>query len=294
MNELILRIKQALEKINDCDYLIIGAGAGLSTSAGLVYDGKRFFENFDDFHKKYGINDMYTASFYPFETKEELWAQWARHINVNLYKMPSTELYQQLFALIKEKEYFVLTTNVESQFEKSGFPKDKIFEVQGNYAYLQCAKRCHDKLYENKKIISKMIFNTNDCKIPSSLIPKCNVCGGDMDINLRHNDMFVEDEKWFKAKKRYTDFLQKSNGKSIVFLELGVGFNTPGIIRYPFEKLTYQNPNATLIRFNKDYPSGTNENVTKTISFDEDIASVVCELLSGRNKDGNANNTMYA
>jgi NAD-dependent SIR2 family protein deacetylase len=281
LTEYKKRIKQAIAAIQAAEYILVGAGAGLSDAAGLTYSGKRFFDNFADFHTKYGFTDMYSASFYPFETPEELWAHWARHISVNRYEAPPAKLYIQLLEIVKAKDFFVITTNVESQFEKAGFLKDKIFEVQGNYAYLQCAKSCHDKLYYNESIVSEMLKNTVDCRIPSNLIPQCPICGGCMDVNLRHNDAFVEDKIWLEAQERYSDFLQTISGKRIVLLELGVGFNTPGIVRYPFEQLTYQNPDATLIRFNRDYPLGASDNKAKTISFDEDISKVIVELLHG-------------
>jgi NAD-dependent SIR2 family protein deacetylase len=168
---------------------------------------------------------------------------------------------------------------VEAQFAKAGFPQKKIFATQGDYAYLQCAKACHDKMYYNEELVKQMLAETRDCKIPSVLVPKCPVCGCDMDVNLRHNDLFVQDEKWYDACKRYKNFLNRTTGGKIVFLELGVGFNTPGIIRYPFEQKTYQNPDAVLVRINKDYPMGAKENVHKTIAFDEDMQMITDALL---------------
>ncbi|URZ17824.1 Sir2 silent information regulator family NAD-dependent deacetylase [Clostridium felsineum] len=273
------RVKQAKEVIKNSEYILIGGGSGLSSAAGLTYTGKRFEENFSDFIEKYGITDMYAGTFYPFKTDEELWAHWARHIDVNRYQMPVTDLYKEILRLVKDKKYFVISTNVESQFVKSGFPKEKVFEVQGDYSYLQCARACHDKLYYNEKLIKEMVLKTKNCKIPFELIPKCPVCGGKMDVNLRHNDYFVQDEAWYKADKNYDEFLNKVGNKNIVLLEFGVGFNTPGIIRYPFEKMTYSNKNATLIRFNRDYPLVMKENEEKSISFDEDIMQVIQYLL---------------
>ncbi|TZE81886.1 Sir2 family NAD-dependent protein deacetylase [Calorimonas adulescens] len=273
------RLIAAKKAIENADSVLIGAGAGLSAAAGLTYSGKRFTDNFSDFIEKYGIEDMYSATFYPFKTQEELWAHWARHIDVNRYSQAATKLYMDLFRLVQEKEYFVITTNVESQFEKAGFPKDKIFEVQGNYAYLQCAKGCHDKLYYNEELIKEMAAHTKDCKIPSYLVPKCPVCGGLMDVNLRKNNYFVQDENWYQANNRYDEWLKKNYKKRIIFLELGVGFNTPGIIRYPFEQMVYSNKKSTLIRFNRDYPLGMKENIQRTISFDEEMQMIVTALL---------------
>lgn len=275
MENLKQRVIQAQHAIERSEYILIGGGAGLSAAAGLTYSGKRFTDNFSDFMEKYGFTDMYAGTFYPFETQEELWAHWARHINLNRYQMPATLLYKEILEMVKDKDYFVISTNVESQFVKSGFPKEKVIEVQGDYSYLQCAKGCHNKLYYNEDLIKQMVGQTNDCRIPTDLVPKCPICGGPMDINIRHNDYFVQDEAWYKAYNRYEEFIHESTGKDVVYLEFGVGFNTPGIIRYPFEQMTYQNPSATLIRFNRDYPYGIKENAGRTVSFDEDILRVV-------------------
>jgi NAD-dependent SIR2 family protein deacetylase len=279
MNNLEQRINQARAAIEKSDYLLIGGGAGLSAAAGLDYSGKRFTDNFADFMEKYGITDMYSGSFYPFGTEEELWAHWARHIEVNRYAMPATRLYQDVFELVQSKKYFVLSTNVESQFVKAGFPDEKVFEIQGDYAFIQCAKACHDTLYDNAEMIKKMLANTRDCKIPTEMVPKCPVCGGSMDVNLRHNQYFVQDQAWYAAEKRYESFIKESQGEKLTLLEFGVGFNTPGIIRYPFENMTYQNHKAMLIRFNRDYPLGAKENAEKTISFSEDIGQIVETLI---------------
>ncbi|MCY9691802.1 Sir2 family NAD-dependent protein deacetylase [Paenibacillus alginolyticus] len=273
------RIEKAKQAIKQADYILLGGGAGLSAAAGITYSGKRFTDHFGSFIEKYGFTDLYTSSFYPFTTQEEKWAYWAKHISLNRYETGPTKLYKDLYQMAKDKEYFVITTNVESQFEKAGFPSYKIFEVQGNYSYLQCAKGCHNKRYYNESLVKEMIQQTVDCKIPSELVPRCPVCGGEMDPNLRSNQYFVQDEKWYELDRLYKDFLQKSEGKQIVYLELGVGFNTPGIIRYPFERMTYYNEYATLLRFNKDHPEGFEENKDKTITFTEDMREVVIALM---------------
>ncbi|MDF2856639.1 MAG: Sir2 silent information regulator family NAD-dependent deacetylase [Neobacillus sp.] len=275
MDDLKKRISQAKEAIEKSEYILVGGGAGLSSAAGLTYSGKRFTEYFADFKEKYGFTDMYSGTFYSFKTQEERWAHWARHIDVNRYLMPATQLYKEILELVMLKKYFVISTNVESQFIKAGFPEEKVFEVQGDYSFLQCAKACHNKLYYNEKMVKGMVSQTNDCRVPSDLVPRCPVCGGEMDVNLRHNDFFVQDDEWYNADKRYEQFLKESEGKNVVYLEFGVGFNTPGIIRYPFEQMTNKNPNATLIRFNKDYPIGMLENENKIISFDEDILLMI-------------------
>lgn len=281
MRDYERRLAAAKESIENAAFILIGGGSGLSAAAGLTYSGKRFTDNFADFIEKYGLEDMYSASFYPFETPEEQWAHWARHIVLNRFAQGATKLYKDLRRLVQNRDYFVLTTNVESQFAKAGFPPDKIFATQGDYAYLQCAVACHNTLYDDEALVGEMLAATHDCKIPAALVPKCPVCGGEMDVNLRKNDLFVQDDKWYEAYRRYEAFLKTAKDERIVLLELGVGFNTPGVIRYPFEQLTYQNPAATLIRMNKEYPTGSKENAGKTIAFDEDMQTVMDQLLAG-------------
>ncbi|GAB6181404.1 hypothetical protein JCM14036_27230 [Desulfotomaculum defluvii] len=167
---------------------------------------------------------------------------------------------------------------VEHQFYKAGFPAEKVFAVQGDYGFFQCSKGCHNKLYYNESLVKDMLAQTVNCKIPAELVPLCPICGGPMDVNLRKDKYFVEDEAWDVANERYTEFVEEAFGKRIVYLELGVGFNTPSIIRYPFERMTYLNPNATLIRVNTHHPQGAKENIYKTISFTEDMTKVVKSL----------------
>lgn len=269
------RIEQAHKEIQETNFVVIGAGAGLSDAAGLKYVGKRFTENFQPFIEKYHFTDLYTSSFYPFKTEEERWAYWAKHISLNRYEIAATQLYKDLLKLVQQKEYFVITTNVESQFPKAGFEDHRIFCVQGDYCFLQCANACHSKLYYNEKLVSEMIEKTTDCKIPSELVPHCPVCGGSMDVNLRKDGYFVEDENWELANKRYSAFLKKAGKGKLVLLELGVGFNTPGVIRYPFENLAYRNESATIIRLNKNHPLGPEENEKRTISFTEEMSTVI-------------------
>lgn len=272
------RIKRASEALKNSEYILIGAGAGLSDAAGLKYSGKRFTDRFPDFIEKYGMEDLYSSSFYPFETMEEKWAYWARHISFNRFETPATELYKKLHNLVSEKKYFVLTTNVEHQFWKAGFLDEKIFATQGDYGYIQCAKGCHAKLYDDEILVSEMLKQAKDCKIPLELIPKCPVCGGEMDVNVRKDQYFIQDEAWDKACDNYSSFLKEIQNKKVVFMELGVGFNTPTIIRYPFEQMTYINSNATIIRLNRDYPNGQVENENKTIAFEEDMMDVISSL----------------
>jgi NAD-dependent SIR2 family protein deacetylase len=269
------RIERFRAVLSAAEGVLIGGGSGLSAAAGLTYSGPRFTENFADFIEKYGVEDMYSASFYSFRTPEELWAHWARHIHVNRFAQAATPLYRDLLAIVKAKPHFVITTNVESQFEKAGFLPERIFEVQGNYAYFQCAAACHDKRYYNESRIKEMLASTVDCKVPSSLVPACPVCGGPMDVNLRHNEYFVQDASWHESSARYGGFIEKMARKPLVCLELGVGFNTPGIIRYPFEKLVYRNDKATLVRVNREDSRGFPENELRTIAFDEDMRTVI-------------------
>ncbi len=244
-------MKAVRELIASAECLIIGAGAGLSTAAGLRYDGPDFEREFTDFMEKYGITDLYSSSFYPFETEEEYWACWARHIHFIRFR-EAAPLYRKLHELVKDKEHFVITTNVDGQFLKAGFSADRLFEVQGDYAYLQCVKGCHDKLYNNEDLIKKMFAETRNCRIPSSLIPSCPVCGRKMMVHVRCDQFFVEDEAWHSAANRYHDFLERAGDKKIVLLELGVGFNTPAIIRFPFERMVSEWKNISLVRINKD------------------------------------------
>lgn len=279
MERFIQRLNQAKKAIDEADYIIIGAGAGLSTAAGVEYTGQRFKDNFQDFIDKYGVQDMYSATFYPYATQEEKWAHWIRHVNLNRYSVGKTKIYQQLLELVKDKEYFVLTTNVEHQFWINGFEDERIFATQGDYGLMQCEKACHDKLYSNEELIREALDKIEDCKIPSEMVPVCPVCGGNMEINVRKDNYFVEDEKWHQMSENYSRFLKKVDGK-VVFLEIGVGFNTPTIIRYPFEQMTYNTPEATLIRLNLDYPQSIPENKDKTISFDENVGEILDYWLS--------------
>lgn len=272
------RIEKARNAFHASEYIVIGAGSGLSTAAGIEYSGKRFFDHFKPFIDKYGFTDLYTSSFYPFETQEERWAYWAKHISLNRYETPATELYADLIALVQHKNYFVITTNVDGQFEKAQTETDRLFEVQGNYAYLQCAHGCHNNLYYNEQLVVDMLAQTTHCMIPSSLVPKCPKCGGEMDVNLRKDQYFVQDKKWHESASNYNQFLSSMGSGRVVYLELGVGYNTPGIIRYPFEGYVYRDPNAVLIRINKDNARGVPENQKSTISFSEDIKAVLARL----------------
>ena len=273
-NLLQERVETLRALLENAECVLIGGGSGLSSAAGLTYSGQRFTENFGDFIKKYDLTDMYSAGFYPFRTQEEKWAYWSRHILLNRWLPSALPLYQRLFELIKDKDYFVITTNVDAQFDKAGFAKERIFAVQGDYGKLQCAKGCHDRLYDNESLMRRMAAEQNDCRIPSSLVPKCPVCGGEMEVHIRKDKYFVQDKAWYAAERRYAVFCGKACGKRTVLLELGVGYNTPTLIRFPFERMTYENKDAFLVRMNVQYPEAIPENAKKTLSFGEDIAEI--------------------
>lgn len=255
--------------------IVVGAGAGLSEAAGLSYSGERFTGQFRPFIEKYGLTDMYSAGFYPFKTEEERWAYWARHIIVNRLDAPATELYGDLMRLLEDRSYFVITTNVDGQFERAGISAERLFATQGDYRYLQCASGCHAALYDDELLVREMASQTVDCRIPGSLVPKCPICGDPMAVHLRCDQHFVEDRNWHAARERYHGFLQASARKRVVFFELGVGYNTPGIIRFPFERMTGRNPNAVLIRLNRDDPMCAAEIADRTIVFCEEMKEVI-------------------
>lgn len=263
------------DKIKEADAIIIGAGAGLSTAAGVNYGTLNFKENFPELVKHYGFTDMYTSSFYDFDTEEERWSYWAKHINYLCIGMEASDTYKRLFNLVKDKEYFVLTTNVDRQFLKAGFDSNKVFEVQGALTKIQCSRACHNKLYDDTEMVKEMLDKNEDIKIPSDLVPKCPVCGEAMEVNLRKDNFFVEDDYWEEHSNNYEKFINDNKNKKILFLEFGAGFNTPGIIRYPFEELTYKLPNAFLIRVNDKYANVPNDIEDKAIGIQDDINEVI-------------------
>ncbi|MBP5579235.1 MAG: Sir2 silent information regulator family NAD-dependent deacetylase [Ruminococcus sp.] len=264
-------IDRLKKEINTADAIVIGAGAGLSTAAGFTYSGERFERFFTDFEAKYDFHDMYSGGFYPFATPEEMWAYWSRFIWCNRYMDVDNGTYKTLFELMKDKDYFVITTNVDHQFQKAGFDKSRLFYTQGDYGLFQCSEPCHDKTYDNEYMVKDMIEFQEDMKIPTDLIPKCPKCGKPMTMNLRSDDKFVEDEGWHKAAERYDDFLQAHEGKHILFLELGVGYNTPAIIKYPFWKMTVQNPKAIYACLNYGEAYAPDEIVKQSILINGDI-----------------------
>lgn len=286
----IARLKGEIES---ADAIVIGAGSGLSTSAGFTYTGSRFEEYFGDFIEKYGFRDMYSGGFYPFKTQEEYWAYWSRYIWINRYQDAPKDIYQQLLRLVEGKEYFVLTTNVDHCFQKAGFDKKRLFYTQGDYGLWQCAKPCHQKTYDNRAQVEEMLKaqgydigadgslllpegKTPAMRIPSELVPRCPRCGRPMSMNLRADQTFVEDTGWRRAAERYHTFLRRHEKQHIVFLELGVGMNTPGIIKYPFWQMTYQNPKATYACINYGEAYAPKEIFGRAVCMDGDIGEVLC------------------
>lgn len=268
----IIRLK---EELKNADAVVIGAGAGMSTSAGLTYSGERFEKYFADFRKKYGITDMYYGGFYPYQTLEEYWAWWSRHIYINRYDVSVGKPYSDLLELVKDKDYFVITTNVDHQFQLAGFDKKRLFYTQGDYGLWQCSAPCCQKTYDNEEIVRKMIAEQKDMKVPTELIPKCPVCGKPMTMNLRCDDSFVQDDGWYAAANRYENFIRRHKGMRILFLELGVGENTPVIIKYPFWQMTAKNPKAVYACVNRGEAYCPQEIKKQSICFDTDIAQVL-------------------
>lgn len=269
------KIKKLGKELAAADAILIGAGAGLSASSGLTYGGKRFEKYFSDFRRKYGITDMYSGGFYPYETLEEYWAWWSRHILVNRYDVSAGKPYKLLLELVKGRDWFALTTNVDHQFQLAGFDRKRLFYTQGDYGLWQCSRACHNKTYGNEKEVRSMAARQKDMKIPASLIPMCPVCGAPMTMNLRCDDSFVQDRGWYAAADRYGDFVRRHKGKRVLLLELGVGMNTPVIIKYPFQRMAAQNPNAVYCSINLGEAACPPEISARSICFNNDIGFVL-------------------
>ena len=272
------QIKNLQTILSEADTVVIGAGAGLSTSAGFVYTGERFEKHFHDFAEKYHFNDMYSGGFYPYDTLEEHWAYWSRYIWINRYTPAPKPVYNDLLELIKDKDYFVLTTNVDHQFQKAGFDKHRLFYTQGDYGLFQCSRPCCQKTYDNEETVRQMVEQQCNMRVPSELVPHCPVCGRPMTMNLRCDDTFVEDEGWHRAAERYANFLRTREGQKILFLELGVGNNTPVIIKYPFWQMTAKNPNATYVCINLGEAYAPREIEARSICINADIGSVLKQI----------------
>ena len=283
MNESIVNFSQQIEllqeKLKQADAVLIGAGAGLSAAAGLTYSGERFERYFSDFREKYSITDIYSGGFYPFETLEEYWAWWSRHIFYNRYVDAPVPVYDKLRTAVKGTDYFVLTTNVDHQFQRAGFDKKRLFYTQGDYGLWQCSRACHDRTYDNEVTVRRMLDEQGDMKVPSELVPYCPVCGAPMTMNLRSDDTFVQDKGWYEAAGRYEAFLKEHGNGRILLLELGVGGNTPGIIKYPFWQMTAANSRASYICINQGEAAAPLKISSRSVCIDEDINKVMTALL---------------
>jgi hypothetical protein len=289
------RIELLKNEIQNADAVVIGAGAGMSTSAGFTYSGERFEKYFFDFIKEYGIRDMYTGGFYPFPNDEIRWAWWARHIYFNRYVKAPKPVYDELFSLLKDKDYFVITTNVDHQFQKAGFDKKRLFYTQGDYGLFQSVNLQIQKTYDNEEWIMKameaqgFVKNENGVfsvpesreilmRIPAELIPKCPDDGSDMTTNLRADSSFVEDEGWYTAAEKYSEFLENHKNMHVLFLELGVGANTPVIIKYPFWYMVMENKKAVYACINYQKAFCPNELEERSICLEGDIGEVLKEI----------------
>lgn len=272
---------RAARLLKEADAVLIGAGAGLSAAAGLTYSGKRFTENFSKFIEKYGsmyMKDMYSAGFYPFPTEEAKWGYWSKHAYINRIAPRGLPLYHKLYELVKDKKHFVLTTNVDHQFQKAGFAEKHIFATQGDYGRIQCLKGCHKKTYDGMEMFQQMVQAEKDCLIPSYMVPKCPICGGPMTMNLRCDQYFVEDEQWNQAARQYGTFLKEIQGKKALLLELGVGFNTPTIIRFPFEKMMRENLEWNFIRLNLNEAVVPESLGDRAVGINRDIAESIADI----------------
>ena len=272
------QIERLSQQLASSDAIVIGAGAGLSSSAGFTYTGERFDHFFPVFIAWYHFSDMYSGGFYPFDTLEEHWAYWSRYIFCNRYLDAPKPVYQELLSLVQDKDYFVLTTNVDHQFQKAGFDKHRLFYTQGDYGLWQCMEPCHQKTYDNEEAVRRMVAEQRDMRIPTELVPRCSVCGKPMSMNLRSDNTFVEDEGWHRAAERYDDFLRRHDGLKVLYLELGVGANTPVIIKYPFWKMTYANQNSTYACINFGEAFAPPEIRGRSICINADIGNVLSRL----------------
>ena len=280
--EFTQEIGRLKEAVDVAEAVVVGAGAGLSTAAGLTYSGERFERYFCDFIEMYGFRDMYSAGFFPFQTLEEQWAYWSRHIWYNRYVEPPKDTYAKLLQLVQGKDFFVITTNVDHQFQRAGFPKERLYYTQGDYGLWQCSVPCHAKTYDNYETVMRMVEEQRDMRVPSELVPYCPVCGKPMAMNLRADGTFVEDEGWHEAAGHYRDFLEAHQDGKVLYLELGVGGNTPVIIKYPFWRHTYANPEATYACVNYGEAYAHPDIRDRSILIDADIDQALSGLLGGQ------------
>ena len=269
------QLEQLKKVLEAASVIVIGAGAGLSASAGFSYSGERFRKNFSDFEAKYGFHDMYSGGFFSYETPEEYWAYWSRYIQINRYEDAPIPVYENLYELVKNKDYFVLTTNVDHCFQKAGFDKNRLFYTQGDYGLFQCSEPCCQETYDNRAWIERMVTEQRAMRIPTELIPKCPVCGKSMTMNLRSDHRFVEDIGWHRAAERYTEFLRLHQNEPVLFWELGVGYNTPGIVKFSFWQMTMQNPKAVYACVNLDKADVPQEIAGRSICIQGDIGEML-------------------
>ena len=278
------QIMQAADMIQKADYVLMGAGAGLSTAAGAVYGGTCFEENFKEFKEKYGnglyMQDMYSAGFHPYPDEESFWGYWSKQAILGGIDLDVTPLYKDILKLLKDKRTFCLSTNADGQFQKAGYKEEQIFCTQGDYFHIQCQKACHPRTYNAVKLFKQMDQARKNCQIPTYMVPKCPICGGPMTMNLRCDQYFVQDEAWYQAEKRFGDFLNEAlkSQKNLLLLELGVGFNTPTIIRFPFEKLVKENKQVNLIRLNLNEAVIPESIEQQVVGINKDIKQTIKDL----------------
>ena len=272
------QIKQLKEALGNADAVVIGAGSGLSSAAGFAYSGERFDRYFSDFAKKYGFQDMYSGGFYPFPTPEEFWAYWSRYIFINRYQNAPKPVYNRLLNLVSDKDYFVITTNVDHCFQKAGFDKKRLFYTQGDYGLFQCSGPCCRKTFDNETAVRKMFAHQEGTRIPTELLPVCPQCGRPAALNLRCDDRFVEDEGWHEASARYGNFLRTRGAQKLLLLEISVGYNTPGIIKYPFWQMTAKNPNAAYICINRGQAACPQKIERQSVCIDADIGDLLDKM----------------
>ena len=278
MRDYSAKLERLRTALRDADAVVVGAGAGLSTAAGFTYSGERFERYFSDFAEKYGFRDMYSGGFYPFPTKEEFWAYWSRYILINRYQDAPGPVYDALLALLADKDYFVITTNVDHCFQKAGFDKKRLFYTQGDYGLFQCSRPCCRETFDNETVIRQMVERQENMRVPTELIPRCPHCGSPMTMNLRCDDTFVQDEGWYAAAERYENFLRTRKGQKLLFWELGVGYNTPVIIKYSFWQMTAKNPQATYACVNLGQAAAMRGLEECAILIDGDIGAVAHAL----------------
>lgn len=238
-------LQKLAQELNKADAVLVGAGTGLSEAAGFTRTAPYFTRHFSDFIDKYGFEDLCTAARFNYPSQEEKWAFWSRAIYLYRYSPAPRPVYNTLFEIIKDKDYFVITTTADHMFQKSGFDSDRLFYTYGDYGTWQCSQPCNDATYDNEDAVRKMMEAQRDMKVPRSLIPICPACGRKMKVNLLTDDSFVENDGWYRAEERYEHYVRSHKSGRIVFLDIGTTASTPIIIKCPFTQMTYENPLAT-------------------------------------------------